>query len=211
MGAYYATRYAENVGRSKVWKAIVEYLSKYSELELPKIVDVGCGYGDFINHVQGARLVAVDLNPDAEKYLKEGVEFFCSSATDLSFIESASMDMLFTSNLLEHLTDSDLDSAISEFARVLKVGGIVVTMQPNYFYAYREYFDDYTHKKVFSHESLVDWFTANGFSLVSIEKRFLPFSLKSRLPKSYLLTKLYLRSFYRPFAKQMLGVFRNVS
>jgi len=121
------------------------------------------------------------------------------------------MDLLFTSNLLEHLTDSDLDSAISEFKRVLKVGGVIITMQPNYYYAYREYFDDYTHKKVFSHESLVDWFMANGFSLVSIEKRFLPFSLKSRLPKSYWLTKLYLLSFYRPFAKQMLGVFRNVS
>jgi SAM-dependent methyltransferase len=180
-------------------------------LELPKIVDVGCGYGDFINHVQGGRLVAVDLNPDAEQYVKEGVEFYCSSATDLSFIESASMDLLFTSNLLEHLTDSDLDSAICEFKRVLKAGGVVITMQPNYYYAYREYFDDYTHKKVFSHESLVDWFMANGFSLVSIEKRFLPFSLKSRLPKSYWLTKLYLLSFYRPFAKQMLGVFRNVS
>jgi len=211
MGDYYTTRYAENVGRSKVWKAIVEYLSKYWKLELPKIVDVGCGYGDFINHVQGGRLVAVDLNPDAEQYVKEGVEFFCSSATDLSFIESASMDLLFTSNLLEHLTDSDLDSAICEFKRVLKAGGVVITMQPNYYYAYREYFDDYTHKKVFSHESLVDWFMANGFSLVSIEKRFLPFSLKSRLPKSYWLTKLYLLSFYRPFAKQMLGVFRNVS
>ncbi len=211
MGDYYATRYAENVGRSKVWKAIVEYLSKYGKFDLLKIVDVGCGYGDFINHVQGGRLVAVDLNPDAERYLKKGVEFFCSSATDLSFIDSASMDLLFTSNLLEHLTDSDLDSAMSEFKRVLKVGGVVITMQPNYYYAYREYFDDYTHKKAFSHESLVDWFLANGFSLVSIEKRFLPFSLKSRLPKSYWLTRLYLLSFYRPFAKQMLGVFRKIS
>jgi SAM-dependent methyltransferase len=211
MGDYYATRYAESSGRSKVWKAIVEYLAKYINGYSLGIIDVGCGYGDFINNIQGSRLVAVDLNPNAEQYLKEGVEFFCSSATDLSFIDSASVDLLFTSNLLEHLTDLDLDAAISEFKRVLKVGGVVITMQPNFFYAYREYFDDYTHKKVFSHESLVDFFKANGFSLVSIERRFMPFSLKSRLPKSYWLTKFYLWSFYRPFAKQMLGIFRKIA
>jgi hypothetical protein len=70
----------------------------------------------------------------------------------------------------------------------------------------REYWDDYTHKKAFSHVSLVDFLVANGFKIVRVEKRFIPFSLKSRLPKSYLLTKLYLMLPFRIFAKQMLVV-----
>lgn len=209
MSEYYATRYVDNPGRRKVWLAIVDYLSRFVGDNLEAIVDVGCGYGDFINNMHGRRLVAVDLNAGAKKYLRDSVEFFCSPASDLSFIDTATVDLVFTSNLLEHLTDSELDVVLSEFRRVLKVGGVIITMQPNFYYAYREYFDDYTHKKIFSHESLVDIFLANGFSLVAMEKKFLPFSLKSRLPKSYWLTKLYLMSFYRPFAKQMLGVFKK--
>lgn len=209
MSEYYATRYVDNPGRRKVWLAIVDYLSRFVSDDMAVIVDVGCGYGDFINNIRGKRLVAVDLNANAKKYLQDGIEFFCSPASDLSFIDASSVDLVFTSNLLEHLTDSELDVIMSEFRRILKVGGVVITMQPNFYYAYREYFDDYTHKKVFSHESLVDLFLANGFGLVAIEKRFLPFSLKSRLPKSYWLTKIYLSLFYRPFAKQMLGVFKK--
>lgn len=209
MSEYYATRYTDNPGRRKVWLAIVDYLSKFVRDDMDVIVDVGCGYGDFINNMRGERLIAVDLNPGAEKYLRQEIKFFCSPATDLSFIDTSSVDLIFTSNLLEHLTDSELVLVMSEFRRILKIGGVVITMQPNFYYAYRQYFDDYTHKKVFSHESLVDFFLANGFCLDTIEKRFLPFSLKSRLPKSYWLTKLYLYSFYRPFAKQMLGVFEK--
>ena len=206
---YYSTRYIDNPARRKVWMAIVDYLVRFTGRDARTIVDVGCGYGDFINNAPGKRLIAVDLNSDSKQFLKEGIEFFCSPATDLSFISSGSVDFVFTSNLLEHLTDSELDLAILEFRRILKAGGILITMQPNFYYAYREYFDDYTHKKVFSHESLVDLFLTKGFGLIAIEKRFLPFSLKSKLPKSYWLTKLYLASFYRPFAKQMLGVFKK--
>jgi len=209
MGDYYATRYVDNPGRRKVWMAIVGYLVRFMDRDSSTVVDVGCGYGDFINNAPGKRRIAVDLNPDSKKFLKEGIEFFCSPATDLSFISSGSVDLVFTSNLLEHLTDSELDVTILEFRRILKAGGLLITMQPNFYYAYREYFDDYTHKKIFSHESLVDLFLANGFGLIKMEKRFLPFSLKSKLPKSYWLTKLYLASFYRPFAKQMLGIFKN--
>jgi hypothetical protein len=82
-------------------------------------------------------------------------------------------------------------------------------MQPNYRYAYKEYFDDYTHKKIFTHISLNDFFQANGFEAIKVLPKFLPFSLKSRLPKSYFLTKLYLHSFYKPMAKQMLLVFKK--
>ena len=38
------------------------------------------------------------------------------------------------------------------------------------------------------------------------EKKFLPFSFKSFLPKSYWITRLYLASFWRPLAAQMLVV-----
>jgi len=209
MSGYYATRYAPDPGRTKVWRAIVKYLEKYTGARTDAIVDIGCGYGDFINNVAARFKYAIDLNPEASGYLAEGVEFHATKVTDLSCMPTHSVDVAFSSNLLEHLSDQELAEAAAEFKRILKPGGLFITMQPNFYYAYREYFDDFTHKKVFSHESLADFFSSNGFELVKMERKFVPFSLKSRLPKSYLLTRMYLMSFYRPFAKQMLGVFRT--
>jgi ubiquinone/menaquinone biosynthesis C-methylase UbiE len=193
-----------------VWCAIVDYISKKYLKEPTAALDLGCGYGDFINNLKCPNKFAVDLNPDAANYLAPGIKFINSTADKLEAVESGSLDLIFSSNLLEHLDDSELERAAREFHRVLKVGGLMITMQPNYYYAHREYFDDYTHKKVFSHQSLQDFFSANGFKTNAMEKKFVPFSLKSRLPKTYMLTKLYLDFPLRPMAKQMLGVFRKV-
>jgi SAM-dependent methyltransferase len=209
MASYYTTRYTPDPGRTKVWKAIINYLKKYTGPSCGSVIDIGCGYGDFINNINATERYAVDLNPDAAGYLVDSVKFNSTRVTDLSCISDSSIDLAFSSNLLEHLTDEELAIAASEFLRILKPGGLFITMQPNFYYAYREYFDDFTHKKVFSHESLADFFRANDFELIAMEKRFVPFSLRSRLPKTYLLTRLYLASFYRPSAKQMLGVFRK--
>lgn len=193
-----------------MWCAIVDYISKKYLKEPTAALDLGCGYGDFINNLKCPNKFAVDLNPDAANYLAPGIKFINSTADKLEAVESGSLDLIFSSNLLEHLDDSELERAAREFHRVLKVDGLMITMQPNYYYAYREYFDDYTHKKVFSHQSLQDFFSANGFKTNAMEKKFVPFSLKSRLPKTYMLTKLYLDFPLRPMAKQMLGVFRKV-
>ena len=59
-------------------------------------------------------------------------------------------------------------------------------LQPNYRYAYREYFDDYTHVAVYSHISLADFLVANGWEVIEVQPRFLPLTVKSRLPVSQL-------------------------
>lgn len=210
MSEYYETRYTFDSGRTKVWKAITEFLQRYVRAEDDSVLDMGAGYCDFINNIKARKKFAVDMNPGASKYCQEGVEFYCASVSDLGVLKPNSVDVLFASNLLEHLDDLELASAVKEFNKVLKQGSRVILMQPNFRYAYKEYFDDYTHKKVFTHVSLSDYFLANGFEIVKVYPKFLPFSLKSRLPKSYILTKLYLHSLYKPMAKQMLLIFKKV-
>jgi hypothetical protein len=60
--------------------------------------------------------------------------------------------------------------------------------------------------RAFSHVSLSDFLVSRGYRLLRVEKKFLPFSFKSLLPKSYWMTRLYLASFWRPLAGQMLVV-----
>jgi len=199
---YYHTRYSHNKDRNKVWKAICRYLSKYIPSE-SLVLDLGSGYCDFINNVSAAKKIAIDADDSSRQYCNPDVSFLNINATDMDFDEQ-SLDVVFASNLLEHLEDSDLDELMNKIFLSLKKTGKLILIQPNYFYAYRNYWDDFTHKKAFSHTSLSDFLKAKGFKIIKLEKRFLPFSFKSILPKSYILTLFYLNFFWHPFAKQML-------
>lgn len=204
MNDYYRTRYGFDEGRKRIWKAIAERLQRHIDPLRDSVLELGSGYCDFINNIRARKKYAIDLNPSSGDYAGEGVEFHRSAATDLGVFPDGSIDVIFASNLFEHLTDAELDRAFAEIGRVAGERAKLIIMQPNYRYCYREYFDDYTHKKVFSHVSLVDLLRSHGFEPLEVYPRFLPLTLKSRLPRSYLLTKLYLVSPFKPLAKQML-------
>ena len=53
--------------------------------------------------------------------------------------------------------------------RKLSPNGSLTILQPNYRYAYREYFDDFTHVSIYSHVSLCDFLMANGFEIVAYD------------------------------------------
>jgi ubiquinone/menaquinone biosynthesis C-methylase UbiE len=204
MDRYFQSRLTFDKGRTKVWKAICEYLQ--SEItENSAVLDLGCGYCDFINQISASRKYAVDSNPESRQYCGKGVEFFETSVTSLE-LQSNSVDVVFASNLLEHFHDDELQKVFSEINRVLKNRGKLILIQPNYYYAYREYWDDYTHVKAFTHISLVDFLKSKNYKIEKLVKRFLPFSFHSILPKTYLLTKLYLSLPYHFGAKQMLVI-----
>jgi SAM-dependent methyltransferase len=205
---YYKTRYVPDPRRSVVWKAICEWLQR----EIPSdgtVLELGAGYCDFINNIRAARKVAVDINEDVRKSAAEGVETHVGSCGHLPFVVGASVDAVFTSNLFEHLERRELRDTLSEILRVLKPGGKLLVIQPNFRYCFREYFDDYTHVAVFTDLSLPDLLAASGFEISRVEPRFMPFSLKSGLPVHPLLVRLYLRSPWRPRAGQMLVVARK--
>jgi len=199
---YLQSRYSFDKGRQKVWKAICEYLSKYIPCD-SVVLELGSGYCDFINNIKASKKIAVDINSDLKKYCNPDIEFINSNVVDINF-QPDSVGIVFASNLFEHLNDKELDIIIEKILNCLNSNGRLILMQPNYKYSFRDYWDDYTHIKVFSHISLSDFLKSKGFKLLKVEKRFLPFSFKSFLPKSYFLTRLYLRTKIRPFAKQML-------
>ena len=110
------------------------------------------------------------------------------------------------SNLLEHLSPQQCSSLFDRFDDVLKATGRVIVIQPNYFYGYRRYWDDFTHVRAFSHVSLSDFLSREATGSSALKRNSSPFSFKSLLPKSYWITRLYLASFWRPLGAQMLVV-----
>jgi hypothetical protein len=108
---------------------------------------------------------------------------------------------------MEHLDKDQRDRTMKGVKRCMKKGGVLILIGPNFRYAYKEYFDDYTHTTIYTHVSLADAMYEYDFMPVKVVPKFLPLTLKSRLPKSYLLTKLYLNSPIHPLGKQMLLIF----
>jgi SAM-dependent methyltransferase len=202
--AYHTTRLAHDRKREVLWAALCEYyFSKFIRPEF-HVLDLGAGYADFINNVHCASRTAVDLWPLMPSYAASGVVARVGSVTDLSFLPDASVDLAFASNLFEHLTKVDFAMALAQLRQKLKPDGTLMILQPNYRLAYKEYFDDYTHVSVFSGVSLCDFLAAHGFRILEFSAGFLPLSVKSKLPVSRALIRLYLASPWKPVARQML-------
>jgi len=201
--SYHETRFTFDRRRDLLWKTLWEAV--FSRLIRPDfhVLELGAGYGHFINHVRCAQRFALDQWEGFTDFLEAGVEPHVGDASDLDFVPDRSIDFAFASNLFEHLTKEELAATLEALKKKLRPGGTLNILQPNYRYAYREYFDDYTHVSIFSDRSLSDFLAAHGFRVIAAEPRFLPLTIKSRFPVSPLLIKLYLLLPFKPMAKQM--------
>ena len=193
-----------------MWAEIGRYLQRYVPAE-GSVLDLGAGYCSFVNHVRAAQRHALDIAASFVGHAEPGVTTHVGTCDDLSGFPPGRFDVVFASNLLEHLEWPAIDRTLAEVRRVLKPAGRLLLIQPNFRYCPREYFDDYTHRTIFTHVGLADLLTARGFAVERVDPRFLPFSFKSRAPKWGFLVALYLRLPMRPFAKQMLLVARPAS
>jgi 2-polyprenyl-3-methyl-5-hydroxy-6-metoxy-1,4-benzoquinol methylase len=103
------------------------------------VLDCACGlgYGSAIMAAQsiGNRFIGVDLDSDTISYASAnfekqyGIEYHAASATDLSFLEDDSIDLLVSFETIEHL--QDYESFLIEARRVLKPDGRIIGSVPN--------------------------------------------------------------------------------
>ena len=203
-GGYHVTRLAPDPRRRVLWQTLV---AREFQKHIPPggtVLDLGAGYGYFINAVTARRRFAVDLWPAMIEHLAPGVEGLVTDIAQLDAIADASLDYVFSSNCFEHVPREKLVACLAELRRKMKPGATLTLVQPNFKYSFREYFDDYTHVSIYTDKSLSDLLTVNGFQVIRCVPRFLPFTIRSRLPVKPFLIRLYLASPFKPLAKQML-------
>ncbi|HAJ44670.1 MAG: Methyltransferase type 11 [Candidatus Azambacteria bacterium GW2011_GWE1_42_9] len=203
---YFETHFPKVEYRDKMWHPVVEYLQKKYVPKNSIVLDLGAGYCNFINHIVAKEKHASDISEIIKQNAEKDVICHIQDCAELSDISDEKFDIVFESNLLEHLDSDRIEKTLKEILRVLKKGGRFIAMQPNYKYFYAHYFDDYTHKTILSHVSFENLLKNYGFEIENIEPKFLPATFKQKLPKIPFLVKLYLRSPWRPAAKQMLAV-----
>lgn len=201
--SYHDSRLTHDPKRDVVWQALWRFYFRRLVPADGCVLDLGAGYGNFINHVVAKRRIALDVWPEFPRYLAPGVEAIVAPVTDLQALPDRSVDFAFASNLFEHIPQEMFARVLDGLRSKLSARGSLNILQPNYRYAYREYFDDYTHVAIYSHVSLVDFLSANGYEATLVVPRFLPLTVKSRMPVSPWLIAAYLASPIKPLGKQM--------
>jgi 2-polyprenyl-3-methyl-5-hydroxy-6-metoxy-1,4-benzoquinol methylase len=202
---YFATRLAENANRAPVWRHICDYLARWIPQDAD-VLELGAGWCDFANLVQARSVTAVDLESVVLTAAAQHVRAVVGDCTDLTELDDATFDVVFASNLLEHLERPQSDRLLAEAMRVLRPGGRLILLQPNFRLQPGRYFDDYTHVAIFTDVSLADYLAASGWQVQHVAARFLPLSMRSRGSSLSFLVPWYLRSPLKPLAGQMLVV-----
>jgi SAM-dependent methyltransferase len=206
-GAYHDVHLTADPNRPIVWRVLNEYLAGWIAPDA-RVLEIGAGYCDWINGVRAASRVAVDVWPELPRFAAPGVEAkVLDVASDLRSLGTGQFGAVLASNILEHF---EPDTAARIIGALLVRGGRFVIIQPNFRYAYRRYFDDYTHRSIFTDTSLSALLRSRGFQIELCTPRFLPYSMKgARTTIPSWLIRAYLRSPFKPRAGQMLIVARK--
>ncbi len=117
---------------------LLDYLEKLVPLK-GRVLDYGCGPGYLVSHLLQRRIAceAVDFSPSSIERVREkfsGHPLFRGAvvATQLPTpLPDASMDIVISVEMVEHLFDEHLLPTFAEFHRLLRPGGTLIVTTPN--------------------------------------------------------------------------------
>jgi dolichol-phosphate mannosyltransferase len=193
----------ERERKAAVWAVLVsDFFQRWVESD-DRVLDLGCGYGEFINNIRCGRRIGVDVNPESPEFLAPGVDFYGRGIDDLDFLPNGSVDVVFSSNVLEHLPNKAVvEQTLREVRRVLRPGGSVLLLGPNLRFVPGAYWDFWDHLVPITDRSLVELLGTLGFRVTHQIPRFLPYTTTTGVPQSPILVRWYLRL---PLAWPVLG------
>jgi len=199
--------------RNAVWEILcADFFSRYIDANAT-VLDLGAGWGEFINNITAARKLAMDLNPETGSHVSEGVTFLHQDCSQEWHMEAETLDIVFTSNFLEHLTDKPaLERTLHEACRCLRPNGLIICLGPNIKYIPGAYWDFWDHVIPLTELSISELLRMVGFEITCCIARFLPYSMSAgKTPPLYLI-KLYLRMphVWQFFGKQFLVIGRKI-
>ena len=140
-----------------------------------KMLEPGCGRGEFLSNFKklGLDVYGVDISPEADTFTNEFTVKLCDIENEPLPYDDDIFDVLYSKSFIEHLHNPG--KYLEEAYRVLKPGGILLTLVPDWESNYKTYFDDFTHRTPFTQPSLVDAYKMFGFeNVIAYRFRQLP-------------------------------------
>ena len=150
-----------------------------------KVLDVGCGIGDFLN--SGRNSTGVDINKYNVAYCKAlGLDAEWIQDGHIPF-ENDSFTSVVLDNVLEHIPATDVDATMDEIARVLQPEGIVVVGVPGI----KGYHSDPDHKVFYAEDDLRTLFDRHDFTVVRTFRMPLPWLFLEKYLSQYCLYAVF--------------------
>lgn len=156
------------------------YLTKRFQLKAGStLLDVGCGRGEYVKGfaLSGLKVSGLDRSLQARKLCPEAEVRMIDLENDPFPFSENSFDVVFNKSVIEHTYYPE--KLVLEMLRVLKPGGLLITLTPDWVYNYKIFYEDFTHRMPFTLKSLSEIFLVYGFKEVQVERfRQLPFLWK---------------------------------
>jgi len=189
--------------RSRVWRMLgSKFFSRWIHADAV-VLDLGCGYCEFINNISAAKKYGMDLNPDASGNAARDVTIFQQNTSSEWPLPEGALDVVFTSNFLEHLPDkAHLESTLRRAFLGLKHGGLFIAMGPNIKYVPGAYWDFIDHHIALTELSMAEVLRKCGFVIERITPRFLPYTMSGKTTYPLWMLQLYLAL---PFVWPLVG------
>jgi 2-polyprenyl-3-methyl-5-hydroxy-6-metoxy-1,4-benzoquinol methylase len=147
------------------------------DLPVGKLLDIGCGVGDFLHVAEnkGWQCTGVEPSEEAREIARQRIKGDLLYSEDLNHLPDQSFDLITMWHVLEHV--DDLKWQVAQLQRLIKPNGRIVIAVPNYrsydgrFYnAYWAAYDVPRHLNHFNKTVLTKMFKTSGLSLVSMDK-----------------------------------------
>jgi SAM-dependent methyltransferase len=164
--------------RAGVWSVLTRQFFQPLIPADSAVLDLGCGWGEFINHIQARQKFGMDLNPASRHHLAGDVRHLAQDCSERWALADSTLDTVFTSNFLEHLPDkAAVQRTLSEAFRCLKPGAQLICVGPNIKVVGGAYWDFFDHFVALSERSLGEAMELAGFTVTRSTARFLPYTM----------------------------------
>ncbi len=208
-GSVYRLRFndAEQAAKEVVWREVGRFLQRRYIPSDAKVLDIAADRGYFIRNIRAAQRWASDVR-DTSSVMPKDVKFIQADGLHLAdHVPNNHFDLVFMSNYLEHLHSTDeVIEQLRVARRLLRIGGRVLILQPNIKLVGGAYWDFIDHHVALTDESLAEAAAIADLETREVIRRFLPYSVKGRLPVHPFLVRAYLafRPAWRLLGKQTL-------
>jgi ubiquinone/menaquinone biosynthesis C-methylase UbiE len=105
--------------------------------EEKKILDVGCGPGDWVLKFPNSEYVGIDISQEYidnanNRFGKLG-RFYCVSVDEIEKIDITKIDIVIIKAVLHHLSDEQISGMLEKLKNVMNPGGVLITLDCAFF------------------------------------------------------------------------------
>lgn len=169
---YIDTIYDENrTPQTNYPSQLISYLkNEFSLNKGSKLLELGCGRGDFLHEFQNLGFDCYGVDREKSKFHDDynlNVSE-CDLEKDNLPFDDNEFDIVYHKSVIEHVNNPS--KIMMETKRVLKKDGVVIILTPDWHTQWKNFYEDFTHSRPYDKLTMKDLLEIYSFSNVQVKK-----------------------------------------